>query len=245
MDRREYEIMYRAEDSHWWYRGMAEITRALIETYYPRGGHLRILDAGCGTGAGMSLLADYGKVTGFDISPAAVQLCRLRHREKIVRASVMALPYPNETFDLVTSFDVLYFRNVQDEVALRETGRILKPGGRIILRVPAFKWLRGTHDRRVSTGHRYTLRELSGKMEGNGLKPVWLSYANAVLFPAVFLKRLWDRWFPFQKDSDIAINAGCLGGILETCLRMESRLLRRRTLPFGVSLLAVGEKPIA
>jgi ubiquinone/menaquinone biosynthesis C-methylase UbiE len=154
MDPREYEIMYRAEQSHWWYQGMAEITRSILEIFYAPGSGLSILDAGCGTGAGLLFLSKYGSVAGLDISPHALRYCAERGCTEIARASVMALPIQTESFDLVTSFDIFYFEGVHDQTALQETARILRPGGRLLIRVPAYDWLRGTHDAKVSTAHR-------------------------------------------------------------------------------------------
>ena len=242
MEPEEYALMYETEESHWWYRGMAAITRGVINTCNQRGSPLRILDAGCGTGAGMAWLSKYGQVTGFDVSGQAVRLSRKRGHKRLAIASLMQIPFAKESFDLVTSFDVLYFAGVQDEVALEEFARVLVPGGKIILRVPAFDWLRGIHDTKVSTRHRYTSRELSTKMEKCRLQPVILSYANTILFPFIALKRLFERWLPFQNESDIAISLGFLDRLFEYCLILESHVIPKWPLPFGLSLIAVGQK---
>jgi SAM-dependent methyltransferase len=235
--------MYRAEQSHWWYQGMAAITRSIMGIFYTPGSDLRILDAGCGTGAGLVFLSQYGSVTGLDISPRALRLCADRGCTEVARASVMALPFQAESFDLVTSFDILYFEGVHDETALHETARILRPGGRLLIRVPAFNWLRGTHDARVSTAHRYTSKELSDKLARGGFEIEFMSYANMILFPLALLKRLSERWWVApQQDSDIALNVGAFSGLLRSCLVLESRWIRRRRLPFGLSVVAVGKK---
>jgi len=243
MELAEYEVMHRVEDSHWWYKGMSSITRALIEYYYAGGGPLRILDAGCGTGAALSWLSEYGTVTGFDISSHALHFCKTRGHEQLVAASVMAIPFTGESFDLVTSLDVLYFDRIQDNLALQEISRILVPGGRVVLRVPAYNWLRGIHDQKVSTGHRYTLWELGQKMKRNGLVPEIMTYVNTILFPLALLKRLCEKWLPPQSSSDIALDLKGLGRLLKGCLALESRLITRWSLPFGLSIMGVGQKP--
>ena len=121
--------MYRAEQSHWWYRGMGEITRRLLETFCEPRSDMRILDAGCGTGAGLLFLSRYGSATGLDISGHALRFCAGRGCRNLTKASVTALPFREESFDLVTSFDILYFEGIDDAVALRETARVLRPGG--------------------------------------------------------------------------------------------------------------------
>jgi SAM-dependent methyltransferase len=242
MEKREYERMFQAQNVHWWYRGMTAVTRALIEKYYHAGGGLRICDAGCGTGGALNLLSDYGRVTCFDRSPYALQLSRRLGDHPTALASVMETPFKNSSFDLVTSFDVLYFKDVDDLMALREFHRILTPQGRVILRVPAYDWLRGSHDISVSTGHRYSLRELRFKLDATDFRPGFMSYANSLLFPLIGLKRILEKWFDWGGDSDIAIDLKRLGSLFETILRMESILIRRHALPFGFSVVAVGEK---
>ena len=243
MDPKEYEIMYQAEQSHWWYQGMAAITRVILEIFYAPGSGLRILDAGCGTGAGLLFLSQYGSVTGLDISAHALRFCAERGCTEIGRASVMALPFQEETFDLVTSFDILYFEGIHDEIALLETARVLRPGGRLLIRVPAFDWLRGTHDVKVSTAHRYTSKELALKLATGGLEIEFLSYANMILFPFALLKRLTEKWrLAPQQDSDIAVNVGAFSGLLRGCLVLESRLIRFWRFPFGLSVVAVAKK---
>jgi SAM-dependent methyltransferase len=167
----------------------------------------------------------------------------MRGHEQLVAASVMAVPFAARSFDLITSLDVLYFDRVQDDLALREFSRILVPGGRVVLRVPAYNWLRGIHDQKVCTGHRYTLRELRQKMKGNGFVPGIMTYVNTLLFPVALLKRLCEKWLPPQSSSDIAIDVKGLGRLLKGCLVLESRLITRWSLPFGLSIMAVGQKP--
>jgi SAM-dependent methyltransferase len=244
MEPKEYELMYRFEDSHWWYQGMASMVENIIPTFCWQGKSLRILDAGCGTGANMRMLASYGNVTGLDLSLHAIRLARKRGQKNVMRASVMALPFANESFDMVTSFDILYAAGIDDDLAFRETARVLIPGGKMILRVPAFDWLRGIHDEKVSTGHRYTTNELARKMEHNGLRVMFINYVNVILFPLIALKRICEKLLPPQADSDIAVNLGPLSALFRSCLMLESRVITRISFPFGLSILAVGEKPL-
>jgi len=235
--------MYRAEQSHWWYQGMAAIARSILEIFHAPGSRLRILDAGCGTGAGLLFLSQYGSVTGLDLSGHALRFCLERGCPELAMASVMAMPFRSKTFDLVTSFDILYFEGIHDETALIETARVLRPGGRLLIRVPAFDWLRGTHDAKVSTAHRYTSRELEGKLVKCGFEVEFISYANMILFPLALLKRFSERWrLAPQQDSDIAVNVGPFSGLLRSCLVLESQLIRLWRLPFGLSVVAMAKK---
>jgi SAM-dependent methyltransferase len=242
MERKEYEIMYEVEDFHWWYQGMNVIVRRLIEEFCWRGKTLRILDAGCGTGAGILTLSAYGNVVGVDVSPHAALLSRKRGHRDILRASVTALPFTDNSFDIVASLDILYFEGLNDEVALREAARVLAPGGNLVLRVPAFNWLKGIHDEKVSTGHRYSQNELLRKIEKSGLQVTFISYVNTLLFPLILLKRLCEKFLPQQVNSDITIDVGSFGALFKRFLVIESCVMTRLRLPFGVSIVAVGSK---
>ena len=258
MNPEEYEVMYRVEDAHWWYRGMEAITRAVLDRAIGRGRDRRILDAGCGTGAVMGYLADYGAVTGFDFAPEALRFCRMRQRDRLSRASVLALPFADASFDLVTSFDVLCERSVvDDEVALREFARVLTPplspplrggderggGGYLLLSLPAYNWLHGRHDEAVHIRHRYTAGELKDKLRRAGFEPVRISYANMLLFPIAALKRASERLAPNrQGGSDLTIGAGPLNTPLRWVLSAEAPLVARSGLPFGLTVVALAQK---
>src|SRR5574341_444597 len=131
----EYENIARLEDTHWWYRGMAAISLSLLRPHTNNGlGTLRILDAGCGTGGMLSRLAEFGRPVGVDYHPLA--LVHAKGRAPLARASVEQLPFANDFFDLLTSFDVLCHRGVADDrSALAEFFRVLKPGGILLIRV--------------------------------------------------------------------------------------------------------------
>jgi SAM-dependent methyltransferase len=245
MDPSEYSLMFSVEDSHWWYRGMASITCSLLDRWYRRGRSLRILDAGCGTGAAMTTyLAQYGRVWGMDIAVEAMRFCRARGAARLTRASVADIPYPDESFDLTTSFDVLSERTVPSDLeALREIRRVLAPGGRLLVRLPAYEWMRRAHDEVVRTKHRYTRREVETLFRESGFRVEHISYANAVLLPAVMAKKIGERLFPAARpQSDLTVNAGRLDPFLRTLLASEAPWIARMGLPCGLSILGVGIK---
>jgi len=244
MDLEEYKVMYQVEDHHWWYCGMESITRECLEQFYPRGSKLRILDVGCGTGAVMGYLADYGTVTGLDYSAQALGFCQQRRRERLVQASALRLPCGDETFDLVASFDVIcVFGASDDTAALREFARVLAPGGRVILRLPGTPWLHGQHDVAVDIRQRYTARELDAKLRQAGLVPDQVTYANTFLFPLAVVKRLSERLFPPQDGSDLTLGMGPFDGLLRVVLSSEAPLVARSGLPFGLTVVALAHKP--
>ncbi len=161
MNVEEYARMYEAEETQWWYAGMRAISLSLLAAEWPEGAEgRRILDAGCGTGNNLVHFRRFGRTVGVDLSDEALRLCRSRG-VAAARGSLLSLPFPDGSFDAVTSFDVLYHRWVEDDrVAVRETVRVMKPGGLLLLRVPALKMLWGAHDEAVHSRHRYTRGEV-------------------------------------------------------------------------------------
>ncbi len=243
MNSEEYKVMYGVEDSHWWYKGLETITRKCLERYCLRGAQLCILDAGCGTGAVMGYLADYGTVVGLDYSADALRFCRERKHERLTRASVTSLPYPDATFDLVASFDVVCsLRAGEDVLSLREFARVMVPGGSLILRLPATPWLHGQHDIAVDIWRRYTTHQVDAELREIGLEPEHISYANTFLFPLAVVKRLSERFFPPQNGSDLTLGMGLFNGLFRLVLASEAPLIARHKLPFGLTVVAIARK---
>jgi len=151
-------------------------------------------------------LSPYGLVTGCDVASIALHYSRKRGLERLCQASVTCLPFCSDWFDLVTSFDVLYHRAVADYPrALVEFSRVLRPGGRILLRLPAYDWLRGRHDKAVQTAHRFTARELHSALVASGFVVEKLSYANTLLFALALTKRLLKEFYPCGRVRTFAV----------------------------------------
>ena len=244
MNPSEYRTIYAVEDRHWWYAGMRRITLALLDEVYGRRDDLDILDAGSGTGGAMVYLSRFGRVTGIDFSPLALGFCQERRLARLGRASVPALPFAAASFDLVTSFDVLYHRAVGDPgAALAEFHRVLRPGGRVLLRLPAYDRLRGRHDDVIHTARRFTTVSLSESLCEAGFAVERLTYANPLLFPVALAKRLLEPLLPHHEgQSDVSPNAPWVDSALSAVLGVESGWLRRRDLPFGLTGVALGRK---
>ncbi|MDP2660665.1 MAG: methyltransferase domain-containing protein [Dehalococcoidia bacterium] len=241
MDKEEYLRMYHQEMTHWWYTGMRKVTEAFLGPPGSDRTH-RILDAGCGTGAGLVFLSRYGTAYGVDMAQEAIDFCLMRGMSRVARASVASLPFPSLSFDLLTSFDVIYHRSVEDDVStLREFHRVLKDGGRILLRAPAFEFLRGGHDLIVHTRHRYQSGELETKLKTAGFAVNRISYANCLLSPLAIAKRLTEP--NGRRESDVQPTHRLINGALTGILAAEARWLRRWSFPFGLSLFALAWKP--
>jgi SAM-dependent methyltransferase len=202
----------------------------------------RVLDAGCGAGRNVEHFAREGRAVGVDLSPEALAFCRDRG-VAAARASVLALPFADRSFDLVTSFDVLYHRWIADDrEAVAELARVLRPGGLLLVRVPALKALWGAHDEAVLSRHRYTKGEVEALLRGAGLEVVALTYANSLLFPLLLARRTLDRLLG-RRGSDVGFLPAPLEAIFKGALSVEARLVRRVSLPIGASVFAVGRRP--
>lgn len=245
MKPKEYELMYQIEKDHWWYSGMEALTRGILENRKIHIERKKILDAGCGTGGtASSYLGQYSRVTGCDISRIALSFCAKRNISTIAQASVTHLPFANQEFDMVVSFDVLYEQGVEnDQAALAEFWQVLRPGGHLFLRLPAYNWLRSNHDQRIQTARRYTRSKVTSLLHEVGFSIRLISYANTFLFPFAVVKRILDRLLPVSKEkSDLEATPRWLNPYLAKILASESGLITGTGLPFGLSILALAQK---
>jgi SAM-dependent methyltransferase len=242
MDASEYDNIAQLEDAHWWYRGMAAISERLLRDS-TKESRLTILDAGCGTGGMLRRLSPFGVGFGIDFSPLALAHAHHKIPNPLCRASVTQLPFRSGSFDLITSFDVLYHRAIaDDQTALNEFARLLKPNSIALIRVPAFESLRGAHDQLVHTRQRYTADELGKKLNKAGFKIKRLTYANFFLFFPIYLTRALQLSRGKKESSDVELPPTIINSILESLLIIESFLIKFVDLPFGVSLFALAVK---
>jgi SAM-dependent methyltransferase len=239
----EYARMFAAEETQWWYAGMRAISLALLAPALPpRPESARILDAGCGTGNNLRHLARHGRAVGVDLSDDALRFCRARG-VAAAKAGLLALPFPDASFDCVTSFDVLYHRWVRDDrAAVAEMARVLRPGGVLLVRVPALRALWGAHDEAVLSRHRYTRSEVKALLEGAGLEVVRAVYGNSLLFPVVAARRTLDR-LTGRHGSDVSFLPAPLEWAFRAVLGLEARLVRRVSFPVGASVFALARRP--
>jgi ubiquinone/menaquinone biosynthesis C-methylase UbiE len=211
---------------------------------------VQILDCGCGTGANVGMLGRFGRAYGFDLTETGLRLGRDAGRDRLVRASVTAVPFPNGLFDLVTSFDVLYSLEDRDEqLALGEMFRVLKPGGHALVNVAALEILRGDHSVLGHELRRYKRAELRDHVVNAGFDIVRLTYTNASLAPVLAVQRTYQRWRGLkpeeEADREISVPPASVNALLTGVLWLESLWIRRFNAPFGSSLLCLARKPHA
>jgi SAM-dependent methyltransferase len=246
------ELTYRAEQSHFWFRGFRWFVRPFVaRAAAPVAGAARprILDCGCGTGSNMALLSDFGEPYGFDLTWSGLQLAREHGRRGLAHASIGAIPFADRTFDVVTSFDV--FQCLPDAVeqqAIREMARVLKPGGRVVMNVAALEVLRGQHSVFAEEVRRYTPAELRRLLEGAGLTVERLSFVHASLFPIMLPVRALQRWAgqngqPESGEWEIKVPSSPVNAVLTMAVGLEAIALRVVNMPFGSSLLCLARKP--
>ena len=238
-----YAQMHELEDRHWWFTGRRRIVAEMIRRLgLPP--DARLLDAGCGTGGNLALLAGFGEPIGAEYDAEAARLARARGVCEVVRAGLPhAMPFAPGRFDLVTLLDVL--EHIEDDAAsLRTLASLLAPGGHLLLTVPAFPFLWGPHDEAHHHHRRYRAAGLRAVIEGAGLKLQWQSYYNSSLFPAVAAVRLLHRLLPAGPVGDeLALPPAPVNALLEALFAAERHLLGRVRLPAGVSLIAVARRP--
>src|SRR5438034_10140492 len=179
MQAHTYAIMREVEDQHWWYVGRRRIIASWVESVCRELGprRPRILDVGCGTGANLQMLAEFGVAEGVDVSAEALDFCRARGLAEVKQGEAESLPFEDASFDLVTGLDVV--EHLDDDIAgLSEMRRVLRPDGCAVLFVPAFMFLWGVQDDISNHRRRYTLPELKQRLKEAGLAVERASYAN-------------------------------------------------------------------
>jgi SAM-dependent methyltransferase len=243
MKEHTYPIMFRIEQSHWWYTGRRKILASFVEDICRRvtDRRPRILDVGCGTGANLLMLSQYGDAEGVDVSEDALAFCRERGLENVKLGAAEQLPYDDDTFDLVTALDVV--EHLDDDLAgLREMGRVLRPGGRVLLFVPTFMFLWGLQDDVSNHRRRYRMPELGRVLKQAGFEIERTTYANITFFMPILAMRKLMRLTGIKAESENNINVSAFNGMLGRMLGAESFVLRYMNIPFGVSGLCVARK---
>ncbi len=242
MQQHTYSIMYEIEGTHWWFAGRRQIItsfiRRLFEGFQERP---RILDVGCGTGANLEMLAEFGEAEGVDVSTDALSFCRQRGLEKVCLGEAEKLPYDDDSFDLVTGLDVV--EHLDDDLAgLREMRRVLKPDGRAFLFVPAFMFLWGVQDDVSHHRRRYTMSELKAVVRKAGFEIERATFANITFFLPTLLGRVLMRLTGFRPESENNLTVSFLNKPLGLILGAESYWLRYLNLPIGVSAICIARR---
>jgi len=243
-----YAKYYEFENHSWWFVSRRKILREVLRRHLPPAGNPRtILDAGCGTGINLALLAEFGEVLGVDRSEEAIRFCRLRGADNVRQAEIERLPFADNTFSLVTALDVL--EHISDDVrALSEIVRVCRMSGHVLITVPVFPTLWCEHDEINHHVRRYEPARIRELVSESGLLIVHQSFMNTWLLPAALVWR-WRRRFVswFAKNPDLARADNMhhhrwINRLLTAIFSSEAPLVAGRGLPLGLSLVILARK---
>ncbi len=244
MEQHTYAIMNRVEDSHWWFVGRRAILESFLETIVQslksKVQSPKILDVGCGTGANLEMLANFGQAEGVDVSDDALEFCKAKGL-KTHKGLAEKLPFADESFDIATALDVV--EHLDDDVAgLKEMHRILKKGGKTLIFVPAFMWLWGVQDDISNHRIRYTKKQIVERLEKAGFEIERATYANWTFFAPILGGRTLMKITGIKPESENNVNISALNGIFGKIFSAEKHWLKRADFPFGVSIVVVAKK---
>ena len=241
MQPNEYKTMFRVEGTHWWYGALHRLIFQALEAELPGWREKEILDVGCGTGAILKQLGNPEKNVGIDLAPEAISFCRQRGLDNVRQGDIGALPFADASFDAVICSSVLYHQWVGDIAgAVCEMHRVLRPGGVVLINVPAFPFLHSAHDKAVMTAHRFRRPEIRQLLLKQNFTIRHLTYWTTFLFPlAVAARTLGGS--KMGRDFETT-NTSFAQRVFAQVMALELRLLRNVSLPFGVALLAVARK---
>jgi ubiquinone/menaquinone biosynthesis C-methylase UbiE len=239
------ETTYRAEERHFWFRGFRRFVAPLLAEAVKGVKEPRILDAGCGTGRNLVMLDAFGRPVGVDLNALGLSFAARKGRRTVARATVTDLPFSDRSFDLVTSFDVLYaLDDEQEERAFVEMARVLKPSGAVVINVAAMDVVRGGHSAVLGAERRrYTLDAMRRSLARSGFTPVRLAYTNASLFPVLALVRTMQRLTGWPVPGiELEVPPAPVNAVLSGALAIEASLARVVRMPFGSSVLCLARK---
>jgi SAM-dependent methyltransferase len=244
MEQYTYGIMYQTEETHWWFVGRRNLILDQVAQFYRNRQNLRLLDIGCGTGIFVKFLDSYGEAFGLDISIDALSFCQKRGFSMLVQGSGLSIPFLDNTFDVLTANDLV--EHLEDDVVgLKEFLRVLKPGGRAFIFVPAYQFLWSLQDEISHHKRRYTAKQLKEAIRVSGFELEKITYANTLLFPVIYTGRqvlkVLRRFREVETESDL--HPSWSNKLLTGIFNLEVPILRHMKFPFGVSIMAVCKKP--
>ena len=242
MERKVYEQMAELDQRHWWFTARRRILAELIERVVKPPKDARVLELGAGTGHNLDMLSRFGAVEASELDPIARKLASERLGREVKEAALPDLSmFPEASYDLIALLDVL--EHVPDDNGSLQAIRTrLKPGGALLLTVPANPWMWSAHDVAHHHHRRYRKGEIDRLAKQAGFEVELLSPFNSLLFPPIAAVRLFGK-MTGKDDSDDAMPGALVNKTLDTIFGLEGSLIGRVPMPFGVSLVAVLRRP--
>lgn len=246
MEHEVYVAMAAVEDSHWWFRGRRAIMRGAIDRLGLEPG-AEIVELGCGTGGNLPHLARYGRVWAMEPDPWARKVAAGRGCATVLEGNLPdAMPFGAQRFDLAVMTDVLEHIG-PDREALAAVRSLLKPGGRVVITVPAMPTLWSSHDEAHHHHRRYRAADLRAILQEAGFEPPYLTHFNFILLPPIAIARIAERAFGRLRGSAathlMARQPALFNELLARVFSAERHIVMRVALPIGVSILAVAGAP--
>jgi SAM-dependent methyltransferase len=243
MESQAYEQMAESEAHHWWFVARRQIIGDQLHNIIPSGrvDAVQILEVGCGTGGNLDMLTQFGHVSALEMDASALAFSKLKAGERVEFRHGSApdgISFPPNSFDLICMLDVLEHID-QDAETLNALRRLLKPGGQILITVPAYQWLWSSHDEFLHHKRRYSRPALNRLMIECGYEPLRMTYFNTFLLPLVAIVRLKERLSDAKSPTGHEVPRKILNDALRRIFSSESKLLAHLDLPFGVSLLTI------
>ena len=241
MDQHIYVEMAALEERHWWFVARRKILSTLLSSL-PLPLNAQILEAGCGTGGNLAMLTRHGQVYGMEENAQAIELSSAKGASLIAQGRLpSAIPFEGKKFDLIALLDVLEHLD-EDDASLRALRTRLKPGGWLLITVPAFPFLWSHHDELHHHKRRYVATDLRALIKGAGYQIHYLSYFNTWLFPLIAAARLM-KGSGGSRSGDLSMPNKFVNTLLKTIFASERWLLGRIAFPFGVSLVVLAQNP--
>lgn len=235
-----YAAAARSEDRHWWFSARRQILGAVLDRFLTGPAARLVLEVGCGNGGNLPLLARYGEVFAVEMAEDARARAAARGLARVEAGALPgALPFEGVAFDVVAALDVME-HVADDRAAVAALRARLKPGGLLLLTVPAFMWLWSRHDEISHHRRRYALGALTALVRRGGFEVAHATYFNTVLFPLGVAHIKLSRWLTADAHSGLRVPPQPLNALLRTLFAAERHLVPRLSLPFGISILLCG-----
>jgi SAM-dependent methyltransferase len=243
MERVIFERMAEQDQHHWWFVARRKILAEVIRRIAQPPKRSRVLEVGCGTGHNLEMLGTFGKLDACELDAIARGMATDRLGRPVLEARLPDLSmFKAGSYDLIALLDVL--EHVPDDSgSLAAIRKLLKPGGALLLTVPANKWMWSAHDVAHHHFRRYTRRELGELIREGGFEVQFLSYFNTLLFPVVAAARILGK-LRGRDTADDAMPGPAANATLEKVFGLEAGLVGRVPMPFGVSLVVVARRPV-
>ena len=248
MEPNQYKYMFDSENKHWWYIGNHENFMNILKRYNILKKGIRVLDAGCGTGMWLQILKNSYDIseTGIDNREIALEYAKTRCNMNLLLEDINKSVFNESSFDLITSFDVISSKGVDENIVIKNFYTYLKNDGYLLLTVPAFQFLYSKHDEVVYTDTRYSKRRLESLIKNNGFEIVKISYCVSLLFPLAVIKRTFDKIFNSEDKvhNEVKMPSAIINRLFLSVMRIENYLFKHISFPFGLSVMVLAKKPV-